>query len=72
MSRPPLNVDALLEASLRRIGGALEHNRSQYASMVEQSAAAAQALNEQAALLSRLVATFRLEGVPGVQAPRSS
>ena len=36
MSRPPLNVDALLEASLRRIGGALEHNRDQYAAMVEQ------------------------------------
>jgi hypothetical protein len=40
MSRPPLKVDALLEASLRRIGGALEHNRSQYASMVEQIMAA--------------------------------
>lgn len=36
MSRPPLKIDAQLEASLRRIGGALEHNRNQYASMVEQ------------------------------------
>jgi len=36
MSRPPLKVDAQLEASLRRIGGALEQNRHQYAAMVEQ------------------------------------
>jgi hypothetical protein len=36
MSRPPLDVDAQLDASLRRIDGALEHNRLQYATMVEQ------------------------------------
>lgn len=36
MSRAPLNVDALLAASLRRVGGALEHNRNQYAAMVDQ------------------------------------
>jgi hypothetical protein len=36
MSRPPLDVDAQLDASLRRIGGALKHNRLQYATMVEQ------------------------------------
>ena len=35
MSRPPLKIDAELEASLRRIGGALEQNRSRYAGMVE-------------------------------------
>jgi flagellin-like hook-associated protein FlgL len=36
MSRPPLDVDAQLDESLRRIGGALQHNRLQYATMVEQ------------------------------------
>lgn len=41
MSRPPLKVDALLDASLRRVGGALEHNRNQYAAMVDQIMAAA-------------------------------
>ena len=36
MGRPPSKVDAELEASLRRIGGALEHNRNLYAGMVDQ------------------------------------
>src|SRR5512135_2758183 len=36
MSRPPFDVDAELEASLRRIDGAVRHNRLQYAAMVEQ------------------------------------
>ena len=40
MSRPPSNVDALLEASLRRMAGALQQNRNQYASVVEQIMAA--------------------------------
>ncbi len=40
MSRPRSNVDAQLETSLRRISGALEHNRSQYAGTVEQILAA--------------------------------
>jgi hypothetical protein len=40
MSRPPLKVDAQLDASLRRISGALEHNRNQYDSMVGQIMAA--------------------------------
>jgi hypothetical protein len=43
MSRPPLKIDAQLEASLRRIGGALEQNRNQYASVVEQVMAATDA-----------------------------
>jgi hypothetical protein len=43
MGRPPLSVDELLEASLRRIGGALNRNRSQYAAMVEQVMAATSA-----------------------------
>jgi hypothetical protein len=34
------NLDAQLEASLRRIAGALQHNRSQYATMIEQIMAA--------------------------------
>jgi hypothetical protein len=40
MSRPRLNPDAQLEDSLRRISGALQHNRNQYAAMVEQIMAA--------------------------------
>jgi hypothetical protein len=40
MSRPPSKVDAQLEASLRRISGALEHNRNQYAAVVGQILAA--------------------------------
>ena len=40
MSRPPSNVDALLEASLRRMAGALQQNRNAYASIVEQIMAA--------------------------------
>lgn len=39
MSRPP-SMDAQLEASLRRIGGALERNRNQYSGMVERVVAA--------------------------------
>jgi methyl-accepting chemotaxis protein len=38
------------------------------ASMVEQSAAAAEALTEQAGALSQLVATFRLDDGSGVRA----
>jgi hypothetical protein len=40
MNRTRPNPDAQLEASLRRISGALEHNRNQYAAMVEQIMAA--------------------------------
>ena len=40
MSRPPSKIDPQLEASLRRFSGALEHNRSQYAAMVEEIMAA--------------------------------
>jgi hypothetical protein len=40
MNRDPRGIDAQLEASLRRITDALEHNRHQYASMVEQVLAA--------------------------------
>lgn len=36
MNRTPLDVDAQLEASLRRIRGALQHNRNRYAALVEQ------------------------------------
>jgi hypothetical protein len=43
MSRPPLKIDAELAASLRRIGGALEQNRHQYATVVEQIMAATNA-----------------------------
>lgn len=43
MNRPPSKVDAQLEASLRRVSGALEHNRNQYGAMVEQIVAATSA-----------------------------
>jgi len=39
MSRPPTKVDGQLDASLRRIGDALEQNRTYYAAMAEQIAA---------------------------------
>ena len=41
MSRPPLKVDAQLAASLRRVSGALEQSRGQFASAAEQISAAA-------------------------------
>jgi hypothetical protein len=40
MGRDPLGIDAQLEASLRRITGALEHSRDQYARAVEKALAA--------------------------------
>jgi hypothetical protein len=43
MSGPPLKVDDELDASLRRIRGALQQNRSQYASVVEHIMAATSA-----------------------------
>jgi methyl-accepting chemotaxis protein len=46
----------------------LDEMTQRNASMVEHSATAAAALNEQASVLSQLVATFRLDGVAGVPA----
>jgi hypothetical protein len=43
MNRTRLDPDAQLEASLRRISGALEQNRNEYAAMVEQIMAATSA-----------------------------
>ena len=61
MSRPPMNVDAQLEASLRRIAGALEQNRSQYAAIVEQvmaraGAEAAERIAEKAGRITSRIA----------------
>ncbi len=43
MTRPPLKVDAQLEASLRRMTDALDHHRSQHAAMVGEILAATSA-----------------------------
>jgi hypothetical protein len=43
MNRDPLGIDAQLEAGLRRITAAIEHNRGQYARMVEEMVAATEA-----------------------------
>ena len=47
----------------------LDEMTQRNASMVEQSAAAAEALKEQAGALSQLVATFRLDDASGTRAP---
>jgi hypothetical protein len=66
MSRPPLKIDAQLEASLRRVSGALEHSR---AVMTDRLAAAAEDLDRVAtktdAATARIVERHerRMEGM---------
>ena len=43
MNRDPLGIEAQIEASLRRITAAIEHNRGQYARMVEEMVTATEA-----------------------------